>query len=173
MTHWNPQTRTFLSELLIKVNRPWTQRSFPNNPTAGHQGRDAIKWMIRHLRKSRAQMRPTAPLSSYWSKPNASPARCTHDVAVRHDRDASFNFECSFTNCSTAGKPQRFCKDITMPRLDENTQDYLQDAERGVRQSTTRAWDSFSDFALRDNVLEVAVGLMYACALPHFLLARY
>jgi large conductance mechanosensitive channel len=48
-----------------------------------------------------------------------------------------------------------------MPRLDENTQGYLRDAERGVRQGTSRAWDSFSNFALRDNVLEVAVGLMY------------
>ena len=49
-----------------------------------------------------------------------------------------------------------------MPRLDENTQQYLQDAEQGVRRSTSRAWDSFTNFALRDNVLEVAVGLMYA-----------
>jgi len=48
-----------------------------------------------------------------------------------------------------------------MPRLDENTQEYLQDAERGVRRHTSWAWDSFSNFALRDNVLEVAVGLMY------------
>jgi large conductance mechanosensitive channel len=47
-----------------------------------------------------------------------------------------------------------------MPRLDENTQEFLEDAERGVRQGTSRAWDSFSDFALRDNVLEVAVGLI-------------
>jgi hypothetical protein len=47
-----------------------------------------------------------------------------------------------------------------MPRLDENTQEYLQDAERGVRRHTSWAWDSFSNFALRDNVLEVAVGLM-------------
>lgn len=47
-----------------------------------------------------------------------------------------------------------------MPRLDENTQQYLQDAEQGVRARTSRAWDSFTNFALRDNVLEVAVGLM-------------
>ncbi|KAH7081410.1 putative large-conductance mechanosensitive channel [Paraphoma chrysanthemicola] len=51
-----------------------------------------------------------------------------------------------------------------MPRLDENTQEYLADAERGVRQRTSRAWDSFSNFALRDNVLEVAVGLILAAA---------
>lgn len=48
-----------------------------------------------------------------------------------------------------------------MPRLDENTQQYLRDAEQGVRAKTSSAWDSFSNFALRDNVLEVAVGLMY------------
>ncbi|KAH3967719.1 hypothetical protein HBI56_034580 [Parastagonospora nodorum] len=51
-----------------------------------------------------------------------------------------------------------------MPRLDENTQEYLQDAERGVRRHTSWAWDSFSNFALRDNVLEVAVGLILAAA---------
>jgi hypothetical protein len=49
-----------------------------------------------------------------------------------------------------------------MPRLDENTQQYLRDAEQGVRARTVGAWDSFTNFALRDNVLEVAVGLMYA-----------
>lgn len=47
-----------------------------------------------------------------------------------------------------------------MPRLDENTQQYLQDAEQGVRGRASGAWDSFTNFALRDNVLEVAVGLM-------------
>ena len=49
---------------------------------------------------------------------------------------------------------------VTMPRLDENTQQYLQDAEQGVRSRASGAWDSFTNFALRDNVLEVAVGLM-------------
>jgi len=49
-----------------------------------------------------------------------------------------------------------------MPRLDENTQQYLRDAEQGVRARTAFAWGSFTNFALRDNVLEVAVGLMYA-----------
>lgn len=49
-----------------------------------------------------------------------------------------------------------------MPQLDDNTQQYLRDAEQGVRHRTTRAWDSFTNFALRDNVLEIAVGLMYA-----------
>lgn len=47
-----------------------------------------------------------------------------------------------------------------MPRLDSTTSQYLDDAEHGIRHSTTRAWSSFSNFALRDNVLEVAVGLM-------------
>lgn len=54
-----------------------------------------------------------------------------------------------------------------MPRLDENTQEYLRDAEHGVRRGTARAWDSFSNFALRDNVLEVAVGLMYDLIPPY------
>ncbi|KAF2179367.1 ion channel [Zopfia rhizophila CBS 207.26] len=51
-----------------------------------------------------------------------------------------------------------------MPRLDENAQQYLRDVERGARRHTIRAWDSFSSFALRDNVLEVAVGLIIAAS---------
>ncbi|KAF2272371.1 uncharacterized protein EI97DRAFT_470461 [Westerdykella ornata] len=51
-----------------------------------------------------------------------------------------------------------------MPRLDEHTQQYLRDAETGVLRGTERAWDSFTKFALRDNVLEVAAGLIIATA---------
>ncbi|KAF2867464.1 putative large-conductance mechanosensitive channel [Massariosphaeria phaeospora] len=51
-----------------------------------------------------------------------------------------------------------------MPRLDDNTQSLLRDTEQGVRERTTRAWDSFTNFALRDNVLEVAVGLILAAS---------
>ena len=47
-----------------------------------------------------------------------------------------------------------------MPRLNENTERQLHDLENGARSKTLEAWDSFSNFALRDNVLEVAVGLM-------------
>jgi large conductance mechanosensitive channel len=47
-----------------------------------------------------------------------------------------------------------------MPRLNENTERQLHDLENGAHTGTLRAWDSFSNFALRDNVLEVAVGLM-------------
>jgi large conductance mechanosensitive channel len=47
-----------------------------------------------------------------------------------------------------------------MPRLDENTARQLSELENGARTRTMKAWDSFSNFALRDNVLEVAVGLM-------------
>jgi large conductance mechanosensitive channel len=47
-----------------------------------------------------------------------------------------------------------------MPRLDENTEQTLRDAEQGIKRRTAGAWDSFNNFALRDNVLEVAVGLM-------------
>ncbi|KAF2264214.1 putative ion channel [Lojkania enalia] len=51
-----------------------------------------------------------------------------------------------------------------MPRLDEDTQQQLHDAELGFRRCTLRAWDSFTNFALRDNVLEVAVGLIFAAS---------
>lgn len=51
-----------------------------------------------------------------------------------------------------------------MPRLDEHTQSLLHDAESGARRKTTHAWSSFSNFALRDNVLEVAVGLILAAS---------
>ena len=53
-----------------------------------------------------------------------------------------------------------------MPRLDDNTQQTLRDAEQGIRRRAVDAWDSFSNFALRDNVLEVAVGLMYSALSP-------
>ena len=46
-----------------------------------------------------------------------------------------------------------------MPRLDDSGEALLhagQDASKRAR----KAWDGFADFALRDNVLEVAVGLM-------------
>lgn len=49
---------------------------------------------------------------------------------------------------------------FVMPRLNENTERQLHELEHGARTGTSRAWDSFSNFALRDNVLEVAVGLM-------------
>jgi large conductance mechanosensitive channel len=48
-----------------------------------------------------------------------------------------------------------------MPVLDDETQQRLLDAEEGITRRAWSAWDSFSNFALRDNVLEVAVGLMY------------
>jgi large conductance mechanosensitive channel len=44
-----------------------------------------------------------------------------------------------------------------MPRLDDSRESLLHDAQQHVK----RAWDGFCDFALRDNVLEVALGLMY------------
>ena len=48
-----------------------------------------------------------------------------------------------------------------MPRLDESNEALL-NAGQNAKTRVSRAWDGFSDFALRDNVLEVAVGLMYA-----------
>lgn len=46
-----------------------------------------------------------------------------------------------------------------MPRLEDAEQSLLSSGSN-LKQRTQNAWDSFSDFALRDNVLEVAVGLM-------------
>jgi large conductance mechanosensitive channel len=60
-----------------------------------------------------------------------------------------------------------------MPRLDDNTQQTLRDAEQGIRRRTAGVWDSFSNFALRDNVLEVAVGLMYATAITRSVHLQY
>ncbi|KAL8715079.1 MAG: hypothetical protein Q9220_001036 [cf. Caloplaca sp. 1 TL-2023] len=48
-----------------------------------------------------------------------------------------------------------------MPRLEETRQSLL---PSNFKQRTQSAWDNFSDFALRDNVLEVAVGLIIAAA---------
>ena len=47
-----------------------------------------------------------------------------------------------------------------MSRLDDSGEALLH-ASRDAKNRAQRAWDGFSDFALRDNVLEVAVGLMY------------
>ena len=46
-----------------------------------------------------------------------------------------------------------------MPRLDDS-RDALLNAGEDTKNRAKRAWDGFSDFALQDNVLEVAVGLM-------------
>ncbi|KAF2114085.1 large-conductance mechanosensitive channel, partial [Lophiotrema nucula] len=51
-----------------------------------------------------------------------------------------------------------------MPQLDEDHQQQLRDAEQGIRRRASHWWDSFTNFALRDNVLEVAVGLILAAA---------
>lgn len=37
----------------------------------------------------------------------------------------------------------------------------LHETESNVRKTVKSAWSGFTDFALRDNVLEVAVGLMF------------
>ena len=47
-----------------------------------------------------------------------------------------------------------------MPQLDDAGESLLHTGQ-GARKRAKRAWEGFSDFALRDNVLEVAVGLMY------------
>ncbi|KAI4196915.1 MAG: hypothetical protein LQ350_006228 [Teloschistes chrysophthalmus] len=50
-----------------------------------------------------------------------------------------------------------------MPRLEDVEQSLLSTGSN-LKERTRNAWDSFSDFALRDNVLEVAVGLILAAA---------
>jgi hypothetical protein len=55
-----------------------------------------------------------------------------------------------------------------MPRLEDL--EHVEDNEHGwtdsfnvneVRDRASSLWEAFTNFALRDNVLEVAVGLMY------------
>ncbi len=46
-----------------------------------------------------------------------------------------------------------------MPRLDD-TQESLLRTEEQAEVRVKRFWDGFTDFALRDNILEIAVGLM-------------
>lgn len=42
----------------------------------------------------------------------------------------------------------------------DGSREALLHAGEDVRRRVTRFWDNFSDFAVRDNVLEVATGLM-------------
>lgn len=46
-----------------------------------------------------------------------------------------------------------------MPQLDDS-RDALLNTGEDMKRRARRAWEGFSDFALQDNVLEVAVGLM-------------
>jgi large conductance mechanosensitive channel len=46
-----------------------------------------------------------------------------------------------------------------MPRLDDSTEALLR-AGQSAQSTVKRAWDGFVNFAVRDNVLEVALGLM-------------
>jgi hypothetical protein len=56
-----------------------------------------------------------------------------------------------------------------MVELDDAGEALLQ-AEQQAEKRAKRFWSGFSDFALQDNVLEVAVGLMYVlCLLSPFL----
>lgn len=47
-----------------------------------------------------------------------------------------------------------------MPSDEDGSRESLLNAGQQVRRKIGRVWDNFTDFALRDNVLEVAVGLM-------------
>ena len=44
---------------------------------------------------------------------------------------------------------------------DGGSRESLLHAGQQVSRKISRVWDNFTEFALRDNVLEVAVGLMY------------
>jgi len=46
----------------------------------------------------------------------------------------------------------------------QDGQDFLEDTGEMVGKKTRKMWQGFSDFALQDNVLEVAVGLILAAA---------
>ncbi|KAF4259257.1 hypothetical protein KXW98_002451 [Aspergillus fumigatus] len=50
-----------------------------------------------------------------------------------------------------------------MPRLDDSTEALLR-AGQSAQSTVKRAWDGFVNFAVRDNVLEVALGLIIAQA---------
>lgn len=48
-----------------------------------------------------------------------------------------------------------------MPIRLEDSREFLEDAGEEVQKRASKFWHGFSSFALQDNVLEVAVGLMY------------
>jgi hypothetical protein len=86
-------------------------------------------------------------------------ARYSHKIANRY-------------SIVQVGAQSNFITPITMPRLEELDHEAAPDDENvwteGYHEFRERAstfWGAFSDFALRDNVLEVAVGLMYVCDL--------
>jgi large conductance mechanosensitive channel len=47
-----------------------------------------------------------------------------------------------------------------MPALDDTGEALLR-AEQDAQKTVKSLWEGFQDFALRDNVLEVATGLMF------------
>jgi len=51
-----------------------------------------------------------------------------------------------------------------MPIRLEDAQDFIEDAGEEVQKRASKFWNGFSSFALQDNVLEVAVGLIIAAA---------
>jgi hypothetical protein len=55
-----------------------------------------------------------------------------------------------------------------MRGLEENTQAALH-LTHDAKSRVSRAWTGFIDFAARDNVLEVALGLMYSLPSPSYL----
>ena len=53
-----------------------------------------------------------------------------------------------------------------MPQLDDASDRLLHEGQK-VKTRASRLWNGFADFALQDNVLEVAVGLMYVYPCVH------
>jgi large conductance mechanosensitive channel len=51
----------------------------------------------------------------------------------------------------------------------EDSREIFNDAGEVVQKSAKRLWEGFSDFALQENVIGVAVGLMYASHLDSLL----
>ncbi|RDL38676.1 uncharacterized protein BP5553_03016 [Venustampulla echinocandica] len=76
-------------------------------------------------------------------------------------------YHSSRLGCNTQKAKQEAIKDptIKMPRIRlEDSQELLQQAGEGVVGGAKKMWEGFTDFALQDNVLEVAVGLIIAAA---------
>lgn len=57
-------------------------------------------------------------------------------------------------------------EDSLMHRLDES-RETLMHSGAVVKSTMSSTWDGFTNFALNDNVLEVAIGLVYIAPLPN------
>lgn len=60
-----------------------------------------------------------------------------------------------------------------MPIRLEDSGELLEHAGHEVTTRAKRMWSGFADFALQDNVLEVAVGLMYVTIVLNYSCPRF